>query len=296
MKRFVLIVAVASCVLGLGIAPPAGATFPGGNGKIAFGTFGRRGPITLASIDPAGTGRETLTTVGRNPYMPAWSEDGTKIAYVAGSGLRTMDPDGSANTLIVADDISHTSLERPNWSPDGSQLVFDAFVNPDVGFRLFVVNDDGTGLTQLDSPGPDEYYPEWSPDGTRIAYVSSSRRGQFIKTVDPDGTDRETVTAGYGAPSWSPDDVKLAFTAGRAGDIFVVNADGTGRTRLTTTDRRGEFTPVFSPDGTKIAFARGSSGGFVPTDIWVMDADGGAPGAITDTPQRYEFPWSWQAT
>jgi Tol biopolymer transport system component len=296
MKRFMLVSSLAFCVIGVAAAPPAGATFPGTNGKIAFATFAFRGPETIASIDPDGTNRAAFDAVGRNPNMPAWSADGAMIAYVARSGLRTMNADGSANTLLVADTPSHTALERPNWSPDGTQLVFDAFVNDDVGYRLFVVNDDGTGLTQIDSPGADEYFPDWSPDGLRIAYISSSRRGSFIKTIDPDGTDRFTVTNGYGGPSWSPDGSMLAFVAGRANDVFVVATDGTGRTRLTATARRAEFTPVFSADGTQIAFARGSGGGFVPTDVWLMDADGGSPGAITDTARRYEFPWSWQAT
>jgi Tol biopolymer transport system component len=297
MKRFVLIACVASCAVGLAAVPPAGATFPGANGKIAFAWNGRR-TLGIGSIDPDGANRAGFDTVGRNPRMPAWSADGTKIAYIAGSGLRTMDADGSANTLVVPDTTSHTFLERPNWSPDGTQLVFDAYVSPENGFRLFVVNDDGTGLTRIDSPGPDEYYPEWSPDGSSIAYFSSSRRGTFIRTMNPDGTGRVTVTDGfgYGGPSWAPDGSMLTFVAGRGNDVFVVNTDGTGRTRLTSTKRRNEFTPVFSPDGTQIAFARGSGGGFVPTDIWIMNADGTSPAAITHTARRNEFPWSWQAT
>jgi TolB protein len=296
MKRSVLVACVVFCVIGVATMPPAGATFAGGNGKIAFASFGRRGSSSIGSVDPDGANRAAFVTVGTNPRMPAWSADGTKVAYVTNRGLRTMDADGSNNTQIVADMAAHEALERPNWSPDGTQLVFDAFVNPNVGFRLFVVNDDGTGLTQIASPGADEYFPEWSPDGTRIAYVSSGRAGSFIKTIDPDGTDRFTVTNGYGGPSWAPDDSMLAFVAGRSNDVFVVNPDGTGRTRLTFTTRRVEFTPVFSPDATEIAFARGSGGGFVATDIWIMQADGSSPASITHTARRYEFPWSWQAT
>jgi TolB protein len=292
VKRFVLIACVASCAVGLAAVPPAGATFPGANGKIAFHTFSRRTPVTIGSIDPDGANRAAFDTVGRNPDMPAWSADGTKIAYVTDRGLRTMNADGSANTLLVPD----TYLERPNWSPDGTELVFDAFVSAEGGFRLFVVNDDGTGLTQIDSAGPNEYYPEWSPDGSSIAYVSSNKPGNFIRTMNPDGTGRSTVTSGFGPPSWSPDGSELTFTAGPANDVFVVNTDGTGRTRLTFTKRRFEFTPVFSPDGSQIAFARGSGGGYVPTDIWIMNADGTSLAAITRTARRSEAPFSWQAT
>jgi TolB protein len=297
MKRLALIACLATCVIGLAAVPPAGATFPGIDGKIAFETFTSLGAQRIATVDADGSNRTTLVTSGSRPDMPGWSADGTKLAYAdADEGLRTMNADGSSDTLLVADTRTHTGLERPTWSPDGTQLVFDAYVSGQHGYRLFVVNDDGSGLVRIDSPGADEFFPEWSPDGSRIAYVSYGRHGRFIRTIDPDGTGRTTVTGGYGPPSWSPDGSELTFTAGPANDVFVVNTDGTGRTRLTATASRSEFGPVFSPDGAKIAFARGSIRGFLPTDIWVMNVDGTSPTAITATPRRYEFPWSWQAT
>jgi Tol biopolymer transport system component len=296
MKRFALIVCLATLMIGLA-APPAGATFPGTEGKIAFETFTGRGRQRIGTIDGDGSDRTTLVTSGLHPDMPGWSADGTKIAYAdADDGLRTMNADGSSDRLLVADTRMHTGLERPTWSPDGTQLAFDAFVGPLNGYRLFVVNDDGSGLVRIDSARAGEILPEWSPDGSRIAFVSYGRRGHFIRTIDPDGTARTTVTGGYGPPSWSPDGSELTFIGGRDNDVFVVNTDGTGRTRLTATARRAEYGSVFSPDGARIAFSRGSIRGFFPTDIWVMNADGTSPTAITATPRRYEFPWSWQAT
>ena len=147
--RRVVIVLVA--VLGaLVVAPPAPATFPGSNGRIAF--FDYAG-LQIYSIDPDGSGRTQLTSGDQANQYPAWSADGSTIAYVRSRGLEagrhsimTMNADGTNKTVVFRAKDARKEILGPAWSPDGSQIVFCA-----EGRRppaLFVVGADGSGLDQ----------------------------------------------------------------------------------------------------------------------------------------------------
>jgi Tol biopolymer transport system component len=154
-------------------------------------------------------------------------------------------------------------------------------------WEIFVMNADGTGQTQLtNNPGLDGS-PDWSPDGTKIAF--SNFNGE-IYVMNADGTGQTRLTDNGGGPSWSPDGTKIAF--GREGEIYVMNADGTGQTRLT--DNGGG--PSWSPDGTKIAFVSSDSAGNI--EIYVMNADDGSDQTnLSNNPARDVEPsWSPDGT
>ena len=96
------------------------------------------------------------------------------------------------------------------------------------------MNADGGAPTQLTTfdPGAGAFRPEWSPDGTKIAYD----RDGFVWVMNADGSDQTQLLLG-GRPAWSPDGSKIVFdsnglTAPNGHDIFVMNADGTGLERL----------------------------------------------------------------
>jgi uncharacterized repeat protein (TIGR01451 family) len=270
----------------LALAVPATADLPAVNGRIAYDQGGN--PSAIWTIAQDGYFPRKLA----NGREPAWSHDGTALAYVTGQGdtaasgqLALMNADGS-NQRIVDTDLG-PNISRPSFSPDGTQVVVAAFGD------LYVVPLAGGRSRLLVADGD---YPVWSPDGSLIAFV---RNYSTIMLVRPDGSGLRDLTAnGAGNTynrqiSWSPDSKRIAFTSGGYGGIDAIAVDGTGLTRLVPYGQDG-FTrsvPAWSPDGSRIAFLENA-------DLCTADADGSGSDVarLTYTPISQEPPGdpAWQ--
>lgn len=106
--------------------------------------------------------------------------------------------------------------------------------------------------------------PQWSPDGTRIAYVSFEQKKPIVYVLNVfDGTRRVVASfeGSNSAPAWSPDGRRLAVTLTKDGgsQIYMMNADGSGLTRLTYSQSI-DTEPNFSPDGRHILFTSDRAG------------------------------------
>jgi TolB protein len=141
--------------------------------------------------------------------------------------------------------------EEPEWSPDGSKIVF-ARESVHTYADIYVINVDGTGEMPLTAAGDYETAPEWSPDGSKITYhatyESISETYIFVMSAYGSGQTRLTFTGYDRHPAWSPDGTKIAFQRSNGNDdIYVMNADGTEATRLTTSDgndREPDWQPI----------------------------------------------------
>jgi TolB protein len=104
--------------------------------------------------------------------------------------------------------------QAPAFSPDDTQI---AFVSArDGGFDLYTRPAGGGPLKQLTATQADEYYPTWSPDGTKIVYSNGYGPQARLSVIDADGTHQATLGDGY-SPDWSGDDSRIAFVSERTG-------------------------------------------------------------------------------
>jgi Tol biopolymer transport system component len=192
-------------------------------------------------MDADGSNARPLTAAAGQNSMPSWSPDGARIAFAssraefAGSDIWTMNADGSDQVRITTDFLIE---EWPEWSPAGDRIAIVDQVDP--FFAIATVRPDGSGrqrIAQADDSinwSPDatklttadpvvrvidlvtgtrtrlleigNFYPAWSPDGTRIVYVHGYTN-KDLWTMNPDGTDQRPVAALPGEddqPDWQP--------------------------------------------------------------------------------------------
>jgi dipeptidyl aminopeptidase/acylaminoacyl peptidase len=267
-------------------APPP----PAGSSRIAF-VSERDGNREIYIVNADGTGLVRLTNEPANDDAPAWSPDGSRIAFVSdrsgcGPDLYVMNADGSH---VVRRTFSGSYTEAPAWSPDGTKIVYSAV--SDGSANLWSVHpDDGAPSLLCAAPGWDSQ-PAWSPDGTRLALVSDWLAYDSvydIHLINADGSGFTALTGNifdyvdYLRSSWSRDGTKIAVKITRTVGIDqyvtqlgVMRPDGSGLTPLISAATWARSS--WSPDGKRIAFTSGVAGQL--SISWVM-ADGSGSGTI----------------
>jgi dipeptidyl aminopeptidase/acylaminoacyl peptidase len=267
----------------------------------------RDGRWDLFSLDPGGATKQVTATVFRE-FDPAWSPDGTLLAFAAGpderdaptTSIAVLDAATGARTELVSR-ASYSGGDEPNpvgqpsWSPSAEELAFTVYGD---GGGIYVRRPSGAAerLTFAGPPtGRVDAFPSWSPDGSSIVYLQwdLGSNGYSVMEVDPATRETSLLTelpdvrsdpTGFG---WSPDGSRLVFSAG---DVFTMAADGSQIVRLTDTPNLIELEPAWSPDGARIAFA--AEVGDRSADIYVMNADGSGVVRLTVDPGIESHP-SW---
>jgi len=214
--------------------------------------------IWVMSAD--GTRQVQLTSGAAADTQPAWSPDGSRIAFARSPGgccsdIYVMDADGTNVTQVTTGPDPDNA---PTWSPDGTQLAFHSLRG--ANYDVYKVNVNGTGETRLTTDSAFDWEPDWSPDGTKIAFASTRSGGRDdVYTMSTTGTGVTRLTAHPAtdtSPAWSPDGSRLAYQSSRSGNMDVytmASADGSGRVQVTS-GPNGEGGATWAPDGTQLAF------------------------------------------
>jgi TolB protein len=272
---------------------------PTGSGRIAF-ISNRDGNFEIYTMNEDGSGVVRLTDNSVGDFRPAWSPDGTQIAFSRGNA----DNSGISIWLMNADGSNQHQLNTahggcPAWSPDGTRIAF--WSGPAYG-EVMVMNADGSGLVNITNTVLYEGCPTWSADGSRIIFPAQLQEPNYhvdLYSVNPDGTDRRLLLGGPGTeayPDVSPDGSHILYTmnsgagpgnGGRDG-MFVANADGTSALRVSNIGGSEGF-GTWSPDGSRIAFAAYTS----DWDIFIMNADGTGLVQLTDNHKIWDAQPSW---
>lgn len=293
---------------------------------------GRRDIWLMASQGTMNYRTFTTNTLLKN--HPAWSPDGTKVAFTANNCIYTINvKDGSQLLQLTTayndyepswsgisswltgvarcknSDIYVTNADRysritntpeneedPIMSPDKTSIQFVRYDSTNSTYYLSSLNIGTNTIINLCSSSNRIHSPTWSPNGSKIAFVSGYGSTYNVYTVDGSGIRNLTnqIDNVNSWPSWSPNSSQIAFasTRGTGGQqVYTMDQFGGSQTQFTNVSGGSAWSPRWSPDGNKIAYVSNETG-----SEYIYTRDCASPRTITKitAPTYYDcYPWFW---
>jgi Tol biopolymer transport system component len=303
---------LAAVLVGLLVAAPAASLpshTPASNGWILFASDRVRpgtGGFRLYRLEPVGG---AVTPAGLRGRQPAWSPDGSRIAFVDERyRLVVADADGAHTRVLTS---RNRPAASPTWSPEGARIAVKLFTQRRAAGDIVVMDADGSNVRRLTTTFHDDTQPSWSPDGSRIAFASNVAPGSRVSdyeiyVVRPDGRGRRQITQNEVddvSPAWSPDGSVLAFQSGRnpAGfnpELWTMRSNGANQRRVQSAAGTNGFPswsdqdPSWSPDGNWLVYVTSETK--YPENIFIVRPDGLDKIDLTPQTPSMDLDPAWQ--
>jgi Tol biopolymer transport system component len=249
-------------------------------------------------IDINGENFTNLSNSPGNDNLPQFSPDGSKIVFTSDRDgnreIYIMDNDGSNQRRLTNNNVTDHS---PQFSPDGMKIIFysltDYLWSVD-GYDIYTINPDGNNLTKLtsdsmyylntaiigeDGPNVLDAAPHYSPDGSKITFMTSVQNNYVINIMNKDGGNPVTIIGQAGmnfAPFFYPNLSLILFRSHRDGDFDLYQSDIDGERQIRITNDTGHtYFADFSDDGSKILyFSNIDENSYEYYHIYIANSDG----------------------
>lgn len=233
-------------------------------------------PIVGATVNLSGTIKAATTTDAVGDYQ---------FSSLSPGGNYTVSPSYPTHYFTPTNRFFNNLTSNQtgnNFDVLGVCLAGNCVRNGKIAFErggeIYTIFSDGTSWTNITNNTATDGQPNWSPDGSKVAFSTSRDGNSEIYSMEADGAHPvrlTTNTASDRMPYFSPDGSVIVFVSDRDGndEIYKMNADGSNPVRLTN-DAAAQIYPAFSPDGQKIVYVSGVQNTSNPYNLFTMNVDG----------------------
>ncbi|MCE1255532.1 MAG: DPP IV N-terminal domain-containing protein [Anaerolineae bacterium] len=204
-------------------------------------------------------------------------------------------PSAAAAAAVQSSDVPPTPMPTQAPTPTAApplpcNITFES--DRDGNPEIYVMGPDGSNQVNLSNNPAEDSNPVWSPDGSRIAFVSNRESetggGQFIYVMQADGRNVQQLSKQNESkyPDWSPDGSHIVYND--KGDIYLVNLSDGSEVNLSNSPENDEQ-PKFSPDSQRIAWIKGEG---KDTAIFTMNLQGGDVQQVTHAGKVNDLEWT----